>query len=283
MRLLTLLLIPTLLLPGPQALGQTSADDEFARKHFKLGEEYHNRADYEKALGHFTTSFELSKKPALLFNMARCQELLGEHQKAIDLYNRFLKHDPPQAELVRQRVTNLTRLVERKKLKESQKEETAQPVPVPAPAPAPAPRPEPKAQPKPEPKAEPDPAPVAVKPSAVEPSRPMRLAGWSLVGVGAASLITGLVLGVLAADKASELEDLNAAGATEYARVTDEEDAGRSLQAGQIAALAVGGAAAAVGAVLLVLDARKAPDESRAWLTPSVGPGGAVVTAGVRF
>ena len=277
MRPFSLLLIAALLAPGPTALGQPSADDEFARKHFKLGEEYHNRADYEKALEHFTKSFELSGKPALLFNMARCQELLGEHQKAIDLYNRFLKHEPPQAELVRQRVANLTRLVDKKRLKARQQipaAETTAPAAEQAPASKPAPKPAP-----------PRPAPSESAPVKAAPGRPLRVAGWALVGVGAAAMITGVAMGVLAADKASELEDLNAGGVTEFAQVADKEDAGRGLQAGQIAALAVGGAAAAVGAVLLILDSSRASTEGGggAWLAPSVSPGGAWVSAGMRF
>ena len=282
MRLLFLLLIPALLLLGTHAQGQTKADDEFARRHFKLGEEYHNRADYEKALEHFTRSHELSKKPALLFNMARCQELLGEHEKAIDLYDRFLKHDPPQADLVRERVANLTRLVEKKKLKADAdklkaEEQAAKAGAQKAPDKAPAST---VPEPRPAPPTAPQPKPVA---TASGSPRPQRIAGWALVGVGAASLITGVALGALAAEKAIELEDLNAGGVTEFARVVDDEDAGRGLQTWQIAALAAGGALAAVGAVLLILDYRKPGAERSAWLTPTVGPGGAAVTAGVRF
>jgi len=112
----------------------------------------------------------------------------------------------------------------------------------------------------------------------------MMIAGWSLVGVGAASLAAGLVLGAMAAERASELEDHNASGTTEYTDVEGDEEAGRNLQAGQIAALAVGGAVAVTGAVLLILDARRDSGEKKsAWLAPAVGPGAAGVTAGVRF
>ncbi len=311
MRLQTLLMIFALLLPGRPAPCQTKADEEFAKRHFKLGEEYHNRADYEKALEHFTKSFELSKKPALLFNMARCRELLGEHEKAIELYNRYLKHAPPQADLIKERVANLAKLVKKQKDKsEANQKKPAEPKKPEKPKPAP-PKPEESAASSRSvaeqredggaQSANPS-GPYGVKlraprrgaahtqtaqaepPSNPEPpSRAMRIAGWTLVGVGAAGLITGVVAGALAAEKASELEDLNAAGKTEYASVMEEDDAGRTLQSLQVAAMAGGGVVAAVGAVLLILDYRKASAERTAWLAPAMGRDGAMMTAGVRF
>ena len=51
----------------------------------------------------------------------------------------------------------------------------------------------------------------------------------------------------------------------------------------QVAAMAGGGVVAAVGAVLLILDYRKASAERTAWLAPAMGRDGAMMTAGVRF
>ena len=287
MRIPVLLIIPALMLASMEARGQTNADQEFARRHFKLGEEYHNRADYEKALEHFTRSHELSRKPALLFNMARCNELLGEHERAIELYTRFLKHDPPQADLVRERVTNLSKLVEKKRKREEEQQRAAQPPPAsapdkPTPSPTPAPRPEPTPAPRPEPTPTPGHSLTPVS-DTLNQGRPLLVAGSTLLGVAAVSLAAGVVLGVLADDKATELEELNAGGVTEYASVEDEEETGRTLQTGQIVALATGGALAAAGAVLLILEWRRMSAQETAWVAPSVGPGSVGLTARVRF
>jgi hypothetical protein len=93
--------------------------------------------------------------------------------------------------------------------------------------------------------------------------------------------VTGIVLGAMAANKASWLEDQNASGTAEYAGVKDNEADGRKLQAGQIATLAAGGVLAATGVVLLVLDARS--PERRAWLSPMIAPGGIVLGGGLRY
>jgi len=272
-----------------EAHAQTDSDQEFARRHFKLGEEYHNRADYEKALEHFTRSHELSKKPALLFNMARCNELLGEHERAIELYNQFLKHEPPQAKLVRERVTNLTKLVEKKRKREEAKNKPPekvpeQPAPTPAPTPAPAPAAAPVVTPAPAPAPSYSQTPVS---DMLNQSRPLLVAGSTLLAVGAASLTAGVVLGVLADDQAEELEQLNEGGFTDYTSVEDDVARGQNLQTGQIASLVAGGTLVAAGAVLLILEWRRMAAQeaapNTAWVAPSVGPDGVGVTARVRF
>jgi tetratricopeptide (TPR) repeat protein len=122
-------------------------------------------------------------------------------------------------------------------------------------------------------------------------SRPLRTAGWVSLGVGGASLITGVVLGALAGAKSSELEEANTAG-KEYADLQAEEDAGRALQTGQIVTLAIGGAAVVTGAVLLFLDSRrgssteeKETDEAGDDLaiSPTVLPGGGGLSCRLRF
>ena len=136
---------------------------------------------------------------------------------------------------------------------------------------------------KPTPKPTPKPPPVVKPvPSPPSPGRPMRTAGWVLVGVGGASLIAGLVLGGWAADVAGTLEDQNANEDTEYEDVIEDEDLGRSLQKGQVLTLIVGGAVVATGALLLILDSRK-NRERRAWLAPTVTSTGAFVSGGFSF
>lgn len=62
----------------------TSADDEAARIHFNSGRAYFVEADYERALTEFQRSYELSHRPALLYNIANCLERLARYGEAAD-------------------------------------------------------------------------------------------------------------------------------------------------------------------------------------------------------
>jgi tetratricopeptide (TPR) repeat protein len=239
---------------APAAARAQGGDDALAKQYYKLGEELYNRADYEGALKQFTQAFNLSKRPALLYNMGRCQESLGNYEKAIELYSEYLKSGPENPAVLEARIANLRKLIEKKK--------AAQPSPAPAPAPAPTPAPE---------------------PAPVDGPRPLRWPGWISVAAGGALLVTGIALGAVAKSKQREVEDANSKG-REYAEVKSIEDSGRALGKASIATVVVGSAAAATGAVLLILDARRSRGgERRAWLAPAVVPGGASLAGGMSF
>jgi tetratricopeptide (TPR) repeat protein len=255
---------------------QIQNDKELAEHYYKLGAQLYSRSDYLGALEQFKSSYRYSRAPALLHNMARCHESLGQHVQAIKLYEEYLTSSPSEKELILSRVKNLKSLLASKKAARD---------PKPKPKPAPKPMPVPKPKPTPKPVVTPAPAPV----SPVEdpaPSRPMRIAGWTLVGVGGAGLVAGIVMGALAADKASAMEDLGAAP-VEYAGVQSDEDTGRAYQTGQIVGLAAGGALLVGGLTLVLLDYLngylREGEERQAWFAPAVTPDGAMLTTGVRF
>jgi tetratricopeptide (TPR) repeat protein len=258
------LLVLALLLAPLNAWSQ--GDDELAEKYYRLGEELYKRADYEGALKEFTQSYEISKRPALLFNMARCHESLGQPEEAIRLYTDYLKSGPSNASVIEARINNLQRLVEKKK---------------PAPIPAPVSPPKPEVVPEKEPSsgsAARKEAPVPVE-EGTSPSKPLRLTGWILVGAGGALVATGIILGMKAASKQSELEDANAAG-KEYADVKPIEDQGRTYKNAGIGTFVLGAAAAVTGTILLLLEGRSGESKERAWITPGLVPGGGAMMAG---
>ena len=254
---------------------RAQGDTDLAKGYYKLGVELYNRADYEEALVQFKKAFKYSGKAALLHNMARCYESLGRHEEAVAHYERYLEEGKPaDAAMISARIGNLKRLIERKKTP------APKPAPVSAsqPTPAPAPATKPAGSDTPKPPDKPTPAPAPSR------SRPLRTTGWILVGVGAASLVAGIILGKSASDAASNLEDDNAdKKGVEYADVMKDVEHGQSMQNAQIATLVVGGVAAAAGAVLLILDARRASTDRQAWLAPAITPGGAMVSGGLRF
>jgi tetratricopeptide (TPR) repeat protein len=241
-------------------------DEELAKRYYKLGETLYHRSEFEGALKQFKRSYDLSKKAALLFNIARCHESLGQHAEAVAAYEAYLESNPRNTENVRMRIKNLRRLIEKNK-----QDEPPQPAPD-----------EPKVTATQTPTEDVEREAPAAPTAADDRSRPLRLTGWILAGSGAALLVTGTVMGVMARSKQSELEDANTAG-EEYRDYKGTHDQGDALNKACIATLVVGGLAAAAGAVLVVLDWRANRERREAWVAPVLDRRGVVITAGLRF
>lgn len=286
------LALALLLLPLSSLAQQNDVD--LAKQYYKLGEKLYQRADYRGARVQFDLAFQHSKRPALLFNIARCEEALGDHCKAVETYKKFLTTNPENKNLVQARVTNLTKLCAESKAKtgpaltpapkpKPKAEPKAEPKPTPTPKTEPAltPAPKPKAEPKAEPKPTPTPETAPRPEPPPKPGSTLRMAGWTTAGIGLAAMVAGAVMGAMAAEKASIVED-GSLGA--FSDVADDYDAGKALNIGAIAGLAVGGAALVGGAVLLYLGytAEEKPASS-AWLTPCPTEGGALVSGGFTF
>jgi tetratricopeptide (TPR) repeat protein len=91
---LSLFLCLNLLEPPSQA---GSANEEAARKSFERAQTYYKLQEYEKALAAYKEAYLLFHSPALLFNMAQCQRLLGDYQAALRSYELFLAEAPETA------------------------------------------------------------------------------------------------------------------------------------------------------------------------------------------
>jgi len=70
--------------------------DVRARAAYARGKAAYQRGSYAEALQHFETAYQVTRAPALLFNMAQAQRLSGpDHcRPALDLYQRYLAEDP---------------------------------------------------------------------------------------------------------------------------------------------------------------------------------------------
>lgn len=85
------LLFFVVVLPG-RALAQGSdADDEKRR-----GDEAMVALRYQEALAHYEKAYESTKNPAILYNMGRAYEGLGEFPKALDALEEFSEKAPPE-------------------------------------------------------------------------------------------------------------------------------------------------------------------------------------------
>src|SRR5688572_4620713 len=127
-RWLTASLCGAVLMASAPAWAQTS-DDELGRRHFESGVAYLQESDYDNALKAFEKAYALSKRPAILLNIATVHERKGDLKAAIDALKRYLEAAPEgeEAQSVKNRIANLEKRLE------------SDPPPALAPAPTPAP------------------------------------------------------------------------------------------------------------------------------------------------
>jgi tetratricopeptide (TPR) repeat protein len=152
---------------------ETRADNlmrDEARAHSALAKVEFDRHRYREALAEFKRAYELAPVTDLLFNIARCQDLMGDAAAAIESYERYLaaKPDSEDRPAIETQIANL-----RKSLPVS---------------PAPTPKVEP-----------PPPAVTApIVTSSPIPEKRSHRGVWIGVGVGAGLLAVGaVVLGVV--------------------------------------------------------------------------------------
>ena len=238
----------------PEALRDPMVE---ARRAYDLGRQQYDEAKYEDALGSFLDAQRLYASPDHHFNIARCYEALGRYELAIEYYRAYLRSDPSDRANIENTIARLEKIVA---------------------------QPEPEPEPKPEP--EPEPEPVVTTPEDGDrvgyPGRGMVIGGSVLLGAGVAVAVGGGAgAGLVARDRSDQVDQVfnagNPAGLSQAAtRSLDEE--GRRFEAIQIATIAVGGAMAAGGAVLIALGVRK-KNHGTAWIAP--GPRG--LAFGGRF
>ena len=237
------------LLLAPAALcAQTDEEKELAEKRYRVGAQLYDISQYAKALVEFNEAYRLYPLPDMLFNIARCHEVLGDLEQAIRAYKLFLekKPDSPHASRVKARLRSL-----RERLVSKKDEE--------------------------EPLAE-DPAPGG--------ARTWRwAAGWAGVGAGGAAMVTGVILGALASGKSSEHDEARDRGDV-YEDLKEIQGTGEKYEAAQIALMVTGGLVMAAGGGLLVwefLGREGGPAAAGVKLTPVAIKDGVGAAGIVRF
>lgn len=168
---------------GPLDMGAEDMSDEQARAHFNVGKTLYDAGRFREAAEEWEKAYELSKKDALLYNIYVAHRDASEAPKAIDALRRYLATDAPTPE---DRINLEARL---RAMQEAQRQQ----------APAPA-----------------EPAPVEAAPAATaaegggtqakDASKPS-LVPYVLIGVGGALVVGGVVTGIIANGKVSDIED----------------------------------------------------------------------------
>lgn len=87
----------------------TAVDLQEAKKRFSIGIELIAKGNDAGAAVEFSRAWELSCKPAVLHNLGVALERLGETDRAIAVYERFLELDPdgPRASEIHERIAKL--------------------------------------------------------------------------------------------------------------------------------------------------------------------------------
>jgi len=243
--------------PPSSGSGSGSTNTQAAIIHYHSGEQYYKDSRYAEAINEFQEAYRLSQAPALLFNISRCYERLGDLPHAREYLQKYVdsgKTEPGELPSLKSKLSELDRSIA--------EQQAAQP-----------PSPVQEAP------------PLALAGPGAEPPRPWKTWKWVAVGVGGASLV---VAALFAADAAKMQKDLEAAVTVPMMSwVGDLPDkyARGSRDSKLAAAFGVGGLAlAGTGVVLFILDGRSRSERPpRAQIVPAVGASGVGASALVRF
>jgi tetratricopeptide (TPR) repeat protein len=86
-----LALLPCLLFANTVA---AETPRELAKRHYDAGRRHFDVQEYAPALEDFKAAYEVQDYPDFLFNIAQCQRLLGQRDKAIVSYETYLSRAP---------------------------------------------------------------------------------------------------------------------------------------------------------------------------------------------
>lgn len=94
--------------PPAAAPALTPVQLELAKKHFDAGTQAFAEQHYETALNEFTTSFEISREPDLLYNLYRVAVRLEQKELALNYLRDYLRYRPEEAAKLQPEIDKLT-------------------------------------------------------------------------------------------------------------------------------------------------------------------------------
>ncbi|MGZ3440919.1 MAG: tetratricopeptide repeat protein [Polyangia bacterium] len=218
-------------------------EEERAKAHFLAGQSYYDQASYSDALREFNEAYRISKRPALLYNIARCFEALEKYGDAVAMLQHYLDEDPGTSDraAVETRIANLR---ERQAAAAARVHR------------GPSEPPETRAS-SPPPVAQPAPA-VSTAPS---PHARTRRYTWIVGGIGAAVLVAALGTGVASQLQYNDLESKCSGGTCDPATVANAQgkiDGGKRLALATDVLWPIGAAAVVTAVVLFFVEGRHA-------------------------
>jgi hypothetical protein len=174
--------------------------------HYQQATRAYDLGKYQEAVDEYQKVYEIDGDPVMLYNIAQAYRLNDQPQESIHFYRRYLQRSPEarNKEDVERKITAMEKLIEERRK-----------------AAALVAPPPPKAETKPVAVPEvvaPPPVvtPVVVAGAAPPPPSPPpstigRVVGWSMVGVGVASIAVAIVEGIKAKNRGDELTSMSSA------------------------------------------------------------------------
>ncbi len=230
MRLLPVLIL-VIALPAAAAPPTVPPPDP-ARDHYERGLAKYNLAEFDAAIVEFKQSYELSKAPRLLFNIAQAYRLKKDWESALYFYSTYLRADPNPPNL-----TDVeAKIDEMKRALDEQHRAGATPTVATSTAAT---------------------GGAAVTTEGRAPRRRTMALGIATAAVGVASLAVGGGLLGLASSDSSSLHQVAVAGQPWTPSNQATFDQGERAQTAGIVLLSVGGALVVGGGVALVMALRR--------------------------
>jgi tetratricopeptide (TPR) repeat protein len=232
---------------APTAMADAETDEE-ARALYQAGRIAFDQGRFDSALDYFQRSYELSGRPALLFNIGSAADRLRRDAVALDAFERYLEEvpDSPDTASVQARIRVLRAAVAAEEA-----------------APEPPPEEEPGLAEDPYLEGEPV-IDYGLEPA---PHRSRRKLGWILTSAGAGVAFTGFVLFATGQVKRNDIE--GAADGTPFSEVEGSTNANAFTASGAVISL-LGFGAIATG-VTLLLKGDGEPGGRAVKLSPSFG------------
>jgi tetratricopeptide (TPR) repeat protein len=273
-----LLILGAVLLAQTPALGRVSyrnRADRRARALYLAGDRHYASGEYEQALDAFKKAYRLSPRKLLLYNIANACERLGRLAETITHLERYaarIENDTVELQDVLSRIRKLRRQLPA--------DEREQPASMPLHFDSPTPRAAPIAA-RPAPRSTPA-IGMSVTPQE-DTGRGRRIGGYTMLGVGAASLVTGVVCGALALHNRQEAEGHCADGiCSDDAR--EPQDRFRTQAIVADVAFGVAAVSTAIGAYLVLTGRRRtASTERRPTVEAGISGQGVRVAVTHRF
>jgi hypothetical protein len=230
--------------------------EQEAMSHFKVGKSLYEAGRFAEAAREFANSYELSKRPELLYNIYVSYRDASDGPNAIEALRRYL-------ELAT--LDDATRVNLQARLRAMQQanagkeppppEQTSPPVAAALEQPAPV---------------EPAPVPEPVAPEPAESASPVP---FVLLGVGGALVIGGAITGAIVLGKESDLKEACPSDRCSNPDDLDKRDSAHTLAIVTDALIAGGVVLAGVGAVLLLLDDSSEQSSAQASAKPGFACG----------
>ncbi|MEO6951837.1 MAG: hypothetical protein ABI321_08480 [Polyangia bacterium] len=256
--LLHVLLAASLALSAVASADPKKGDKLEAKTAYESGIKEFGDGKYDDAARDFGRSYELVGEPAILYNVAQSYRLAQRFGNAAKAYREFLAHLPPDAKS-RPEVEGRIVEMDERVADEQRRAERARIEP-------------------------PREAPIAhvVEPPPAKRIGTLEIVGYSLVGVTAAGLASGIALSVLAGKASSDVQHAASAHETFGTSLDDTQSRGKTYDKVAIAMYAVAGVAAAGAGVALGLGLAKHRSD-RVAVLPAVTPQGAALVIGGHF